>query len=252
MTIATAAERLLLDLGVSSPKDIDLEAIAWTRGAVVHKRPLDNCEATIVGSQKRAVITVNSRSIPTRQRYSLAHEIGHWHFHKGQALYCGTGEIEKIDYGQLDPERQADEFASDLILPNFLFRPLALRLKKPTLAAVREIADELQASLTATYFKLLQNDLYPLVIVCHNNFKRKWFKRAPSVPGYWFPRDDLDADSFTFDMQFKGAKEKNYASKIGAGAWFDFRNCDRYEIFEQSFQLPNNETLTVLTLPSDV
>jgi hypothetical protein len=37
-----------------------------------------------------------------------------------------------------------------------------------------------------------------------------------SIAGYWFPREDLDPDSITFDMQFKGAKEKNCASKIGA------------------------------------
>jgi hypothetical protein len=53
-------------------------------------------------------------------------------------------------------------------------------------------------------------------------------------------------------MQFKGAKEKNFASKIGGGAWFNFRNCDRFEITEQSFQLPNEETLTVLTLPGGI
>ena len=38
------------------------DAIAWTRGAVVNYRPIDNCEATIVGSNRRAVISVNSRS----------------------------------------------------------------------------------------------------------------------------------------------------------------------------------------------
>ena len=41
----TPAELVLLDLGINSPADIDLEAIAWTLGARVRYRPLDSCEA---------------------------------------------------------------------------------------------------------------------------------------------------------------------------------------------------------------
>ena len=48
MTAVTAAERILLALGVSDPTEIDLEAIAWSRGALVEYRPLDGCDATIV------------------------------------------------------------------------------------------------------------------------------------------------------------------------------------------------------------
>ena len=47
MIALTPAERVLQSLGIESPAEIDLEAIAWTRGAVVNYRPLDRCEATI-------------------------------------------------------------------------------------------------------------------------------------------------------------------------------------------------------------
>jgi hypothetical protein len=51
---------MLIELGISEPKEIDLDTIAWTRGAVVNYRPMDGCEATIVGSKRRAVISVNA------------------------------------------------------------------------------------------------------------------------------------------------------------------------------------------------
>jgi hypothetical protein len=35
------AERILLELGIERPPDIDLEAIAWTLGAMVKYRTLD-------------------------------------------------------------------------------------------------------------------------------------------------------------------------------------------------------------------
>jgi hypothetical protein len=55
-------------LGIERPDQIDLEAIAWEHGAVVKYRPLDRCEAMIVGAQRHAIITVNSRAIPVRRR----------------------------------------------------------------------------------------------------------------------------------------------------------------------------------------
>jgi Zn-dependent peptidase ImmA (M78 family) len=250
-TIPTPAERILLDLGITAPKDIDLDAIAWTRGAVVHYRPLDKCEATIVGSHKRAVITVNSRSIPTRRRFSLAHEMGHWHFHKGRVLYCAPSDVGNPAHDALNPERQADDFASDLILPNYLFRPFALKLEKPSLPLVREIAEEFQASVTATLLKLVQNNLFPIILICHTKSRRRWFRKSALIPNWWFPREDLDPDSFAFDMLFKGTEEDFHPRRIGAGAWFTFRNCDRFEIQEQSFRLPLEQVLTVLTLPPE-
>lgn len=47
------------------------------------------------------------------------------------------------------------------------------------------------------------------------------------------------------------AAEDTFPRKNGAGAWFEFRNVDRYEIYEQTFPLPNDEVLTVLTIPED-
>jgi hypothetical protein len=56
--------------------------------------------------------------------------------------------------GPLDPENQADQFASDLLLPDFMFRPRIVKMKRLVLSAVREIAEEFNVSLTATLLKL--------------------------------------------------------------------------------------------------
>jgi Zn-dependent peptidase ImmA (M78 family) len=73
----SSAERLLHDLGITEPKEIDLEAIAFHAGARVRRQPLDGCEARIVGHGDRAIITVNARSSYRRNRFSIAHELGH-------------------------------------------------------------------------------------------------------------------------------------------------------------------------------
>ncbi len=251
MTAVTAAERILLGLGVSDPTEIDLEAIAWSRGALVECRRLDGCDATIVGWARKAVIAVNSRSSPERRRFSIGHELGHWHHHRGRILFCGSKDVENPEDDALNPERHADTFASDLILPNYLLHPRLRKIRRMTLAVAREIRDEFSASLTATLLKTVQYNRFSLVVVCHNKRKRRWFRRADMVPGWWYPLEQLDRATFAADMLFNGVAEQNWPRKIGADAWFNFRNCDRFDIEEQSFMLPGEEVLTVLTIPED-
>jgi hypothetical protein len=61
----------------------------------------------------------------------------------------------------------------------------------------------------------------------------------------------LDPQTFAADMLFNGATEQRFPRKMGADAWFDFKGCDRFEVEEQSFLLPNDEILTVLKLPDE-
>jgi Zn-dependent peptidase ImmA (M78 family) len=158
MTAVTAAERILMGLGISDPKEIDLEAIAWSRGVLVEYRPLDGCDATIVGSAQKAVIAVNSRRSPERRRFSIGHELGHWHHHKGRILFCGGNDVDNPADDALNPERHADEFASDLILPNYLLHPRLRKIKRITLAVPRVVGHAFSASLTAILLKTVQSN----------------------------------------------------------------------------------------------
>jgi len=245
------AERILMELGINQPKLIDLEAIAWTMGAAVQYRSLERCEAMIVGKNRRAIITVNKDSMPTRRRFSLAHEIGHWHHHRGRVLFCGSNEIGNPIHRTLDPEYQADQFASDMLLPHFLLRPRIAKTKQINLAFMRSIADEFEVSRTATLLKFVEANIFPIMAVCHNKQGRRWFRRAPMIPGWWFPKEDLDAECIAFELLFGGVVDSPYPRKIGADAWFEFRNVSRYEIKEQAFLLPNDEVLTLLIIPEE-
>ncbi|SRR6266851_702478 len=245
------AEELLRRLGITEPKQIDLDAIAWHLGAAVRYRRMDSADATIIGSERRAVISVNSSRIETRQRFSLAHEIGHWQRHRGRILFCTPKDIGNPERSANDAERQADRYASDLILPPYLLRPRLENLQRLELAPLHKIAAEFNASMTATLLKIVAMNMFPIVVVCHRRSGRRWFRRSEMIPESWFPQYDLDAVSYAFAMLYRKSPEQSAPRKIRAGAWFDFRDADRYEIREQSFPLPNDEVLTVLTLPRE-
>ena len=90
------AERLLKSLGIDDPKEIDLEAIAFHVGALINYDDLKGCEASLDGYKDRAIITIRKNSIKTRQRFSIANELGHWQYHRGQAFECRIDDFGRI------------------------------------------------------------------------------------------------------------------------------------------------------------
>lgn len=245
------AEKILKWLGIAEPREIDLEAIAWTLGVRVKCRPLDGCEARIVGHNDQAIITVNSRSSPQRQRFSLAHELGHWNHHRGRILVCRADEIGSGENKRSPVERDADTYAADILMPRYIFQPIAQSYAKLTFQTVREIAGIFDASLTATAIRLVEGDHSPAILVCHGLQGRKWFCRSPSIPDRWFPQEQIDSDSYAFDTLFSQKVEETIPHKIGADAWFDRREAAEYEIREQTIRIGNGEILSLLLIDDE-
>lgn len=246
MTSLSPAERLLQSLGVTEPGEIDLEAIAFHVNARVRYRSLDGCEARIIGSSHSAIITVNEKSSSRRCRFSIAHELGHWQYHRGKTLVCRAEEMRPRD--QINPERVADGYAADLIMPRYLFRPIARSFSRLATSTVKEIATVFQASWTATAIRLVELGHTPALLVCHGPKGRKWFARGPDVPSRWFPREDLDPQSFAFSVLYGKALEDKMPRKIGADAWFDRAEAPRYEVQEQTFRTSDSEVLTLILI----
>lgn len=242
----TPAERLLQELGVTEPNEIDLEAIAFHLGARVRYRPLDGCEARIIGSNDAAVITVNDRSSYRRKRFSIAHELGHWCHHRGKALVCRAEEFRPRD--PTSPERIADAYAADLIMPQYLFQPVARQQPKLNFKAVSTLADIFHSSQTATAIRLVEGGHSPALLVCHGLQGRKWFIRGPEVPEQWFPKDTLDADSFAFGVLYGGKPDDSLPRKIGADAWFDRWQAANHEVHEQTIRTGDDEILTLVLI----
>ena len=242
----TPAERLLQELGITEPGEIDLEAIAFYLGARVRYRPLHGCEARIIGSGGSAIITVNERSSYRRKRFSIAHELGHWCHHRGKSLVCRAQEYRPRD--PLSPERVADGYAADLIMPEYLFWPAARQYAKLNFKVVNDLAGIFRTSLTATAIRCVDGDHSPGLLICHGSRGRKWFTRAPGVPSRWFPKDTLDADSFAFGVLYSGNADDLMPRKIGADAWFDRGEAANHEVHEQTIRISDDEILTLILI----
>lgn len=244
------AELLVQSLGIRDPREIDLEAIAFDQGAVVRHQPLDGCEARIVGYGNRAIITVDDRRPLTRRRFSTAHELGHWKYHRGRSLICRPDETGDLNRSSLNPERVADFYAADLLLPRYLFIPRANALRETTFESVDTLSKEYRSSIPATAMRLVEYGPEPAMLVCHGPDGRKWFNRPHQIPEHWFPRDELAAESSALDVLY-GKRRSNHRSRVRADAWFERRNASRFEIYEQTFRISSDEILTMLVFADE-
>jgi len=240
------AEQLLQELGITEPGEIELEAIAFTQGVRVKYRPLDGCEARILGRGDQAIITVNDRSSARRQRFSIGHELGHWRWHRGKLLVCRSDEIGAAGRQRPEMERLADGYAADLLMPYYLFQPVSASYNKLTFKTVADVAEAFDVSLTAAAIRLVEIGHSSSMLVCHGRNGRKWFTRSPDVPDRWFPQDALDSASFAFDILFGDKPDDRIPRRMGAEAWFDRSGADRFELLEQTIRTGTDEILTLL------
>lgn len=250
MRALTPAEQLLRTLGITEPRDIDIEGIAYHQGAIVKYRPLDGCEGRIVGVGERAIITVDDRRLPTRRRFSVAHELGHWHYHRGRSFICRPDDIGNYCRDIFDPERVADAYAADLLLPRFLFEPRARKLGSVTFEAIDILRNEFNTSITATAIRTVEYGPEIAMLVCHSRSGRRWFNRPRHIPDRWFPKADLDRDSYAFDI-LHGDTKRSRRVLIGADAWFDRRGADRFELYEQTQKISDDEILSILVFKDE-
>lgn len=106
--------RLLSELGIHFPP-IDVVRVCELLGVELRGAPGSTWSGAVNSNETRAVIWVDTDEAATRQRFSIAHELGHLFLHQ-------TGVMFRDTEGQSnDPrERQANQFAAELLMPEHL------------------------------------------------------------------------------------------------------------------------------------
>lgn len=141
---------------------VDVEKLALAMGVSVKYVNLDdNISGMIehVGNDKYRIV-VNSNHHTTRQRFTIAHEIGHLVLHKHK---IGTGISEDKKYrstknkyyntaiGRFE-ETQANRIAASILMPGKLIR----KLKEEGITTPKEMAEKLGVSEIAMCIRMGQ------------------------------------------------------------------------------------------------
>ena len=99
---------------------------------------------------------------PERKRFTIAHEIGHWilHARRGELpafqKACAPGDIRE-EGASTNPEREANEFANELVMP----KQLISRLAPECGFNLALLAERFEVSVRALEIRLIRLDLLP-------------------------------------------------------------------------------------------
>ena len=138
---------------------VPVETIARELGVPILRVSFpDNISGAIRKEGTGYMIVINSHHAITRQRFTIAHELGHYIYHRN-LLGAGTGDTRAyraegtpFPNPNITPtqEKQANVFAANLLMPNHLI--CALKAKGITSPA--GLAEKLQVSEAAMRIKL--------------------------------------------------------------------------------------------------
>lgn len=245
--VGERAEELIADLGISRPEELDVEAIAFDSQVEVVYEAMTGCEASLVGYRDRAIATINPSGVRGRERFSVAHELGHWHLHRGRSFKCRVDDPSANLSSERALEKEADNFAAHLLMPRPLFCPAVASLGKPTFQQLTRVAGDFETSVMATTLRLANINTQPVIVLCYARDGRRWAVPARDIPKRWFLNDKLDEDSFTYDLLHYG-KECRGLSKQPADVWFKNDDAGKYEVQEQCIGSADGTALVLLYL----
>jgi len=242
---------MIVELGITRPNEIDLEAIAYDSGMEVHYDRLSGCEATLVGVGDRALVTVNRCGNRGRERFSVGHEIGHWQMHRGRSFRCRVDDADANLTTNKPLEKEADTFAAHLLLPAPLFLPLVKQIGQPNFQQLAQVGGDFETSLMATALRLANVNTLPVIVASYDRLGKRWSLPAADLPKRWFLKDKLDKDSCTYDLLFEG-KECKHLSKQSGDTWFINDDAGNYTVLEQCVPVRAGEALVILYLESSM
>ena len=160
-----AAGRLLTDHGITRPP-VDPEVLASAEGVVVVRRRFEDADVSgiLFRDGDHHVIGVNSAHPLVRQRFTIAHELGHRALHPGRELILDVPvrvnlRAKTSSMASDIEEIEANAFAAALLMPQQMIRDQVNHLppakRREPDATAMALAKIFKVSTSALSFRLI-------------------------------------------------------------------------------------------------
>ena len=168
--IEELAENLLRQNKVSAPP-VGINVLARSLGLDLVKQDADDSISGMLinqGDGKGGIIGVNRSHHPNRQRFTIAHEIGHFLLQHYQGVHfdgANTGlqinfRNDRSTTGEDIFEREANLFAAEILMPRRLLEADLSKIKNPVSLVdandktLKDLAKKYQVSVRAITYRL--------------------------------------------------------------------------------------------------
>ncbi len=245
-----AAQRLMSECGIDDPTKFALDLIVYGRGAILIEKPLNNSEGRIVFGKTKSIITVNSNIVyEGKKRFVIAHELGHFEMHRNLVPVHHDNDATLEYFKNGHQEAEANEFASELLMPEHLFKKECSG-KKFSAGLLRSLAERFQTSVTSTAYKYFELGDHPICLFYSHDNKVRYWKRPEGYPHFinditkLSPPEDSVAAEF-FDKQKIYRKEFS-KQQIWKSTWFELKNWESdndFKFYEYCIVTPAYNTV---------
>lgn len=231
------ARKLLAEYGLVEPMPIPVEDIAWDKGAEIVHGGLRGATARLTMLEERAVIRVADGSESAgRVRFSVAHELGHFLLHRARLPeFCQ--EVDFHAWQSSRPlEQEANVFATELLLPTEMVRPLC-EVEEVDFAPARQLADRFDVSLTAAAIRFVTFCPAPCALAMSDSRHVRWSWPNPVWRGVLRRTgDSLHAQSLAARVLRQGLSLEE--DSVGVDVWLDDAAELDFEIIEFVVKMP--------------
>lgn len=245
------ANKLLDSLGWAKPGDLTLTEIAYASNADVKESDLGGSKGRILMNEDSAIITIDSKiKLESKRNFILAHEIGHLILHrKITPLFSETNKTLSEWYINGKHEIEANQFASELLMPSTLFKQNVMG-KSLNLDLIRETADFFGTSQTATLLKYKNLGDFSISIIYIENGIVQWKAESKDFPLKFLPKGSNAPEGSVAGDFFKGRGLEEEPVLVEAIEWFpedfEIENHLTTELYEHNFRIGSNGLLCCL------
>lgn len=229
-------------------RPVDVQEIAVAENLTIEKMPFRyNLDGMLVFFNGIFKIFLNSNifheKTEQRKRFTIAHELGHYYIleHKYQIIEEGA-IYSKTEYkSDEEMERQADYFASCLLMPRIDF---ISEIKEPfSIQQIESLSYKFNVSILSIIHRCIELDLFPICIHRIQNGIVKWWKAADSFQYHVKDLNRLNVPLGTIAHRI--VKSNEYVEEkeeVDVDAWCTYRFNDEYSDFENE-QIDQNNFL---------
>lgn len=233
------------ELNLSGP--VDLFAVAERFRLSIRELDLRGCDGALLraSTDSRGIVAVK-RSIREygRKRFTVAHEIGHRVLH-GASAACGSSDIGNWSSSAKRTEKEADEFAAELLLPSKEIGP-AINSRSPSLQTIQDVAQKYEASLSASAWRYCDVVAMPCAVIWSTNEVIQWSRKSDSFQFFLQRGVKVPVGSYAM-AAYEGKVLPEDPEAVAADEWIESGYlCEHAEIWEQSRRLRSYDSVITL------
>ncbi|AKU97418.1 putative Zn peptidase [Labilithrix luteola] len=232
-----AARKVRSAIGYVHPTELEIEVLAYMRGALVRTAPAHGARANLLRVGERGIIAVAETLTDTERRWAIAHELGHFEAHAGISFLglCSSTDMLPA-YQASGREPEANAFAAELLMPEDLFAKRC-DVAKVSWEPVHALAEEFDVSMTAAALRFISYTEERVAIVCAKNGKVLWSAGTKDF-GTRPRRGDRIGEWTEMHSFFKKGRVSNKPQTVSASAWIEDIEDDEEHIVEHVFPAP--------------